>query len=267
MKTEHIQHIVSEVIRRLAIRLGADGSRGNLITVFTGATVSFKEAIQQVGGLSLEGYRIQLVFSKAAEDLYGQVVRDQLVDFPHISNLDPTKWIAALQKARAVVVPLLSMNTVSKVSQLAADNVPTNLILHALIWGKAVFAARDGADPDGGHWQKNLGAQPQNPALRQAILEKINVVETYGCHLTDTHQLRQITRDFLAAGKDPNSEYPLKTTEKYRSTLQHSAKMVTAADIRQAHLMGSDLRLAPGSVITPLARDLARQFEVAFLAK
>lgn len=264
MKKEHIQHIVSEVIRRLAVRLGADGSRGDLITVFTGATVSFPEAIQQVGGLALAGYRIQLVFSKAAEDLYGQVVRDQLADFPHISNLDSAKWITALQKAHAVVVPLLSMNTVSKVSQLTADDVSTNLIVHALIWGKAVFAARDGAHPDGAHWQKNLGARPQNPALRQAILEKISMVEAYGCHLTDTDRLRKTTCDVLAAGKDPKPEHVLKSTEKHRSSLQHSAKMVTAADIRQAHLMGSDLRLAPRSVVTPLARDLARQFKVAF---
>lgn len=106
MKKEQIQHIVIEVISRLAVRLGADGSRGTLIVVFTGATVAFKEAIQQVRSIILDGYSVQLIFSQAAEDLYGQVVREQLEGFPHITMLDPARWFTALKESRAIIVPL-----------------------------------------------------------------------------------------------------------------------------------------------------------------
>jgi len=56
--------------------------------------------------------------SQAAEALYGQVIRDQLAGFPHISTVHSTNWLSALKEARAIVVPLLSVNTLSKVSLL-----------------------------------------------------------------------------------------------------------------------------------------------------
>ena len=60
MKERDIERIVVEVITRLALQLGADGSRGTLVAVFSGATAGFNEAVQQVRLLILDGYRIQL---------------------------------------------------------------------------------------------------------------------------------------------------------------------------------------------------------------
>ena len=61
--------------------------------------------------------------------------------------LEPATWLKALKKARAVAVPMLSLNTLSKLSMLLADNTATNIVLHALLMGKPVVAARNGADP------------------------------------------------------------------------------------------------------------------------
>jgi hypothetical protein len=113
MSDEHVQQIVAEVISRLATRLGADGSRGTVIIVFTGATAAFGEAIQQVRALILDGYRIELVFSQAAEQLFARAVTDELRGFPHVNSMEPTRWLSALQETCAVVVPLLSVNTAS----------------------------------------------------------------------------------------------------------------------------------------------------------
>jgi len=265
MKEEQIQHIVTEVIRRLAERLGATGNRGNLIVVFTGATVAFEEAIQQVRSLILSGYCLQLVFSQAAEDIYGKFVRDQLDGFPHISSVEPTKWFTALKESRAVVIPLLSMNTVSKVALLIADNLPTNLILHALFMGKAVFAARNGADPDGKHWKRSLGSRTQSPSIRQELMQRLQRVEDYGCLLTETLELGKAVNTFLANEKDSNIEQSDNTNRSARSTLKHSGKMLTAAYVRHAHHLGVDLILTPETLITPLARDLAMRYGVALL--
>jgi len=269
MREEQIQHIIKEVIRRLAVRLGADGSRGTLIVVFTGATVAFIEAIRQVRSLIMDGYRVQLVFSQAAEDLYGQVARDQLDGFPYITVMETTRWLTALKESMAVVVPLLSMNTVSKMSMLIADNLPTNLILHSLFMGKAVFAARNGADPDGGHWQKSLGSRTQRPALRQEFLKRLQCVESYGCHLTDIQDLRRAVNACLADTdiKDSNVELSDNAIRVAHSTLNHSGTILTAADVRHAHYLGADMILFPSTLITPLARDLAMRYGVVLLKK
>jgi hypothetical protein len=55
MTDEKVQKIVTAVISRIARQMGADGSRGTLVTVFTGATVAFQEAASQVRGLILDG--------------------------------------------------------------------------------------------------------------------------------------------------------------------------------------------------------------------
>jgi hypothetical protein len=262
---EQIQQVVVEVIKRLAARLGADGSRGTLMVVLTGATVALSEAIQQIRYLSLDGYRLQLVFSKAAEDLYGGIVRDQVAGFPHISIMDSSQWIIELEKARAVVVPLLSMNTVSKVSMLIADTVATNLILHGLFMGKSVFAARNGADPYGEHWQEKIGNGTQNRSVRKALLKRLEVIGDYGCLLIDVRELRSVVNGSLVHEKYSVANRSDNTIQSARLTITHSKKMVTAADIRHAHHLGADLRLAPASLITPLALDLAMKYDVTLL--
>lgn len=264
MKEQDIQRIVVEVIARLAPQLGADGSRGDLIAVFTGATVGFNEAIQQVRSLVLDGYRIRLAFSRAAEELYVQIVRDQLAGFPHISSVEPSEWLSALKDALAVVVPLLSVNTVAKLSQLIADNLATNLILHALFMGKPVIAARNGADPAEKR-RGELGFHKGSPALNQALWQRLQTVAQYGCHLTDVNQVREATNSIFIGERGSMPERAIKMTPPPQKMLTHPGRMVTAGHVLYAHRIGADLRLSPQSLITPLARELASKHRVALM--
>ena len=264
MKDEKIQQLVIEVISRLAQRLGADGRRGTLIAIFTGATAAFSEAIGQVRSLVLDGYKLELVFSQSAEELYGKVVRDRLAGFPHIMPVDASKWFTALKKAHAIVVPLLSVNTLSKASMLIADNVQCNLMVHALFMGKAVIVAQNGAHPDGGHWGRKHGPHKLSSVLRKSLLNRLQTLNDYGCHVIDTANLRQSVNAIIADGRG-SKVYENNNIRTLRSILNHSGKMVTAADIRHAHRMETDLSVSPASLITPLARDLAMQYGVTLL--
>jgi len=266
MNDEHVQEIVFEVISRLAARLGADGSRGTVIVVFTGATVAFGEAIQQVRVLILDGYRIQLVFSQAAEQLFARAVTDELRGFPHVNSMEPIKWLSALKETCAVVVPLLSVNTVSKLSMLIADNLATNLILHALFIGKTVVASQNGADPTG-RGREELGFAQGTPALRDALTQRLRTLTDYGCHLTDVKGLRDSLNSIISESKGPIAVPPDQTSNSPHSTFSHSEKMVTATDIRWAYRLGENLNISPGTLITPLARDLAIQYGVALLER
>ena len=264
MKPQDIEHVVAEVIARLAAKLGADGSRGVLLAVFSGATVGFAEAIQQVRLLVLDGYRIQLAFSQAAEELYGQLVREQLAGFPHISSVEATNWFTALNEARAVVVPLLSVNTLSKLSQLIADSLATNLLLHALFMGKPVIAARNGAEPTG-KGRRDLNFHRGSPALNRALLQRLRSVADYGCQLTEVERIREATNSVVTTqiGLLPKST----RTDGHLggSMIIRSGRVITAAHVLQAHRLGVDLRLHPGSLITPLAQDLAEKYCVALV--
>ncbi len=262
MTDEKLQKLVAAVISRIARQMGADGRRGTLVTVFTGATVAFQEAAWQVRRLILDGYRIQLVFSQNAEDLYGQVMRDQLAGFPNVGFLEPSTWLVALKEARAVVVPLLSLNTLSKVSMLIADNLPTNLILHGLFFGKTVLASKTAAHPDGAHWNQKFGSRQSSQALRNALLKRLQIVGNYGCYLTDTHMLREAVNYSLKGEQDSKAGRGLKTGQKLNSSIHVFENVVTSAHVRQAYISGVDLRVSPSAVVTPLARDLANQYGV-----
>ncbi len=265
MQDEQIQRIVTEVIRKVAVKIGADGSRGTLIAIFTAATVEFSEAVSQIRRLSLDGYRIQLVFSENAENLYGKVVREQLEGFPHIETVVPSRWYIIFKEARALIVPLLSMNTVSKISLLIADNLAINLILHAFFMGVPVFAAQNGARPEGSHWGQKIGPLPQSPALGQAVIDRLGKIEAYGCILTDILKLRHTINSFLYKNNRIKNKISENTQGKPRTAIDPGEKIITAARVHHAYLQGTDLILPPGSLVTPLARDVALKHRVALV--
>lgn len=263
---QQIQRIVAEVISKLAPRLGADGRHGSLIVPFSGATAGFGEAVRQIRFLILDGYQVRLAFSQAAEQLFGQVVKDQLAGFPHVSSLDPAQWLSALGEARAIVCPLVSVNTISKLSLLIADNLVTNLILHGLFMGKAVILARDGVDLNG-QGRKTLGIDNGAPALRQAVVNRLQTVTEYGCCITDVQGLRATVNSVLTSQGTAAPKQPAPNSYSTPLKLSTSGRLITAADVRNTHRIGATLSISSASLITPLARDLAMQLGVVFVER
>jgi hypothetical protein len=186
---------------------------------------------------------------------------DQLTGFPHVSTVESSAWLGALNDARAVVVPLLSLNTLSKLSLLIADNTAANLILHALLMGKPVVVAQNGADPlDKG--RRELGFHKGRPPLAQAMVERLQMVAEYGCTLTDAGKLRD-TVNSLLQGKESANEIPRGLSSMFPtptvSTLKH---FITAAEVLQAWRTGTHLYVGAATGITPLAQELVRRHGV-----
>jgi hypothetical protein len=119
MTDERIQQVVVEVLKRLLPHMGATGDRGSVIVVFTGATIGYHEAIDQVRALVMNGYRVQLVFSRGAEALYAKFLWDQLEGFPYVTPMEESKWLHTLKESCAVAVPMLSLNTLFQAGTLA----------------------------------------------------------------------------------------------------------------------------------------------------
>lgn len=262
MNDEQVQRLVAAVIARVAGRLGADGSRGVVMAVLTGATVGFGEAIRQVRQLILSGYRVAPAFSQAAQHLYAETFLGQLAGFPHLEPVDPAKWLAALREARAVAVPLLSVNTLSKLALLTPDNLAANLIVHALFMGKPVIVAQNGADPaDPG--REKLGFHDGNAALRQALRERLKTIRDYGCTLVDISQLKDAVHSLLNGPPAAPSQGDSPDRGLRRQAFSPAQKVITAAEVTHAYRSGLDLHMAGDALLTPLARELAARLGVA----
>ncbi|MBW1979619.1 MAG: hypothetical protein JRJ12_00195 [Deltaproteobacteria bacterium] len=260
MSTEQLQQIVTRVISKLVSRLEAGAQQARVIAVFSAATVNFEEAIQQVLLLPLAGYGVEVALSAAAEQLYGGVLRKQLAGLPLFGWIEPGEWLVALRRARAVVVPLLSVNTLSKVCLLVADSLASNLILHGLFMGKEVIAARNGADPLS-QGRQLLGFAGGTAALEQALQERLQTIADYGCYLTDMQELTATVAAVLGSvGKSSSARRAPGT---FAAGHNYARRIICASDILRAHRQGEGLLLAGASLLTPLARDLAKRYGIA----
>lgn len=265
MNDQLVKEIVARVIGRVAMQVGANGSRGTIVAIFSGATVGLTEGFHQIRLLLLDGFRVKLILSDAAADLYGPLLMSQLDGFPHWQLLEADNWFAALTQSQAVIVPSLSINTLSKLSLLIADNLVTNLTMHSLLLNKPLILARNGADPDKRR-QAGMGAE-QTPALKQAIHERMQTIESYGARLVDVMHLRDTINSCLdSQGKKSVKTSTQKRLPTNRAVISVQGRMVTAGHVRKAHQMDADLKLAPGVMTTPLAMDLASQYGVNLIS-
>jgi hypothetical protein len=226
--------------------------------------VGIDQAVSQVRALLMAGFQVRLVFSSMAEHLFGDLVCDQLAGFPQWSVLPPVSWLASLRTARAVVVPMLSVNSLSKLAQLVADSQTSNLLLHGLFTGKPVVLARNGVEDGPGRHE--LGFDRANGALRQAVAERLALAAGFGCILSDLEQLASVVSGLVPEGGEaaPPSQVAVAPVAPVARPVQdHHGQVVTAGDVMAAHGAGADLRCR--ALITPLARDAAARLGVRLL--
>jgi hypothetical protein len=260
MNEKQIQQVIAEVLKRLLPHVGADGKRGTLICVFSGATAGYTEALQQIRSFVLRGYSVELVFSRGAEQIYAQHVWPELDGFPNVNPLDESKWLRTVKDANAIVVPMLSVNTLSKLSLLVADSLASNVILHGLFMGKPVVLAKNGVDPsDAGRIEPHFPCA--GVLLARAIEERLRVVRNYGCVVTDVSQLLPAVEAALQPAARVRLIHAHGNGAK-PPAIERQSKIVTASDVLQAHHLGTRLRLHHATVITPLARELATKHGV-----
>jgi hypothetical protein len=259
---EQFHFIVEEVILRLARRMGELRRNEIIIVVFTGATVGLVEGVQQVRSLLLDGFQVKLAFSDSAGHLFAEMVQKELNDFVNLGLVPPEKWLSSLKQANAVAVPMLSLNTVSKLSLLIADDLVSNILLHALLLGKPLVMAREGADPHG-KGRRALGFHKGNAALNDAMMRRLKSLEDFGCILTGIGQLSNSVRSAIQQEglRQAHEQNPLSE----RPSICLRRQVGTAGDVLSAHQKGANLILGQAARMTPLARDLARQLGVALM--
>ncbi len=254
--------LVREVLKRLAPHLGADGSRGPLVVVLTGATVGLDAAVAEIQGLIFRGFQVRLVCSEMAEHLVGQAVRDGLEGFPQWEALPDRSWFKVLAEARGVAVPLLSVTALSKLAALIADTQTGNLILHALFSGKPLVLARDGASQNAG--RVALGFGGGNPALLRAVEERFKTVASYGATVVglDGFAARVAALLPAAAHATPTGATMASVIPTSRATLATPKRVISGGDVMEASRRGADLVCEPAALVTPLALETAQRHGV-----
>lgn len=259
---ELIARIAAEVLKRLTQRETKEtpAAKGEALAVITGGTIGLEQGLAQLSALQETGVGLTVVLSPAAERVVGAArVRAALGESIRLVTAEQPFPGNALREAAFVVVPVLTQNTAAKTAQTISDGLAPTLLMQALLMGKPVIAASNAADPQDG-WRIKAQMGKGAPALQNALRLNLKRLDEFGMTLTDV--------DELAAHCLRKMGQTVAQTGGQRKASERSGKrvVVDAAMIQAVAATGERLvRLAPGAIVTPLARDMARQHAIALM--
>lgn len=251
--TNRIQSIVHAVVHRITKLLGADGSKGLIVVALTGATSGLSHTAGLLRQLVLDRFRLLLAFSPAARSIYGEWLKEQLGGFPHVEEVLERSWLLAVREAKAVICPQLSLNTLSKLALLLPDNVPSNVMLHALFVRKPCVVAVDGAHP-GDPDRALLGLTYGTKALHQAVEDRLETLSRYGFFMTKLKRMRNVLDSILE-----NGAMKAPFVSEVHGNESGKRKVITAADVQSLAEPNVEFRIPKGAVLTPLAREILQR--------
>jgi hypothetical protein len=167
-------------------------------------------------------------------------------------NLDGLNKV--MERADVLVLPTFCLKVAAKVARLICDDPISDLIFSALLQGKKVLASRDGF---------MVCDILTNVGIREEIDQILKKLEGFGMVLCPTEQLSELFVQITTAGQGREAANRQETpAEETGSPLKLiTAKVITRAVDNKA----GTLRLAPGGVVTPLARDLAGEYSIRII--
>ena len=262
-----VRNVVRQVL--FAVSRAAHTPEQYVIAVFTGATAGLSQALTGLEPLMLNGMGLRVVLSESAGHLYKDVVKNKLLTWPVAEALESADWFNQVQNCSGVVVPMLSVATLSRVCSLAPDSLAANIILQSLFMGKTLVAAIDGAAP-GSPDRKALGLDQGTRALQSALASRLVQLSDFGGRLCRAKDLGPVCRNVFFHSRKITKTIP---GNQERNPVPSKnpvfvppapARLVDAGVVKNARRTGTIIEITSNAVITPLARELARGWGMTF---
>lgn len=176
----------------------------------------------------------QLPGTNSAGELARQTGVDDLIHPGQAHKLSPAD-------ADALLIPVLSLSLLSRLVQLDTGHPFVRLIVENLCAGKPVGALTLGAEPEHYRWSEQ-GLSQASPLLKEKVRSMVTAISGYGIRLLAPSD----ALNWLSAGSAPLRK-----------------QVLTEEDITAALKLGrTSITLNGPAVITPLARDTARQYGI-----
>ncbi len=182
----------------------------------------------------------------------GQDVRERAGARCILDTVKPDALEKVVERADILVLPTLCLRVAAKVAALSCDTQESSIVLTALLQGKKVLAARDGF---------LVCDILVNERIKAAIEEVLKRLEGFGMVFCPTDELSRTFARIVQGSQGP----PAAASEKEGQT-EPPLRLITAKVINAAaNARRSSVRLADGGKVTPLARDLAREFAIKII--
>ena len=226
-----------------------------VLNVFHSGVRKLEQALEQVRLIEDIAARSSTFTVKSARSwVCGDDVREKAGSRCILDTVKPEGLEKALQKADILVLPTFCFKTAAKVARLIGDDQETTIVLSALTLNKPVLATNDGF---------TLLNTLANQGIRDEIKRILGKLESFGVIFCQTDQLAATFQKIVTRGK---KSVPPETKKKSGNQTAPGPRLITAKDIRMAADHNQDsITLARGGLITPLAKDQAREYGIRII--
>lgn len=253
---ELVRRICAEVFQRLQSAQPPVSETAEpchkILAIITGGTIGLEQGLEELLTLQRLGGRLTVVLSEAARQVAGlERIRSKLGSGVNVITPGDPYPKEELRNSELVVVPVLTQNSAAKFAATIADTITASLLMQALLMGKPVIAAVNAADPKD-PCRQQIKMNYASPALVQVLQGNLKKIETYGVHLVQVGRLAAEAQNYWAVPEKPAVAAGM---QKKSVIDAETVKAVAASGEKQ-------LILVPGTIITPLARDVAREYGI-----
>lgn len=263
MKRYDLRAIVEETLIEYMAQLVVDkliNRRKKAVVVFTGAGIGFNQSIKSLKLLKEDGWELEIVLSKGAEDaLTIDLIKDLLSVEEIVTEDDDSRIGEIFDKNNLMIIPCLTINTASKIANCISDNFVTNLISRYITEGRPIVAAVNGCCPDNEERNK-MGFSPTE-SYKSRLRENINTMREYGIHITIGENLYTKTSRIFSK---PYGR--LQSTKAEKSSINPKVSNIESRVITRTTILENAmydvLNLRRDSIITDLAREEAERHNI-----
>jgi len=223
-----------------------------VLCVFHAGVRLLERALAQVRRIEeLSGRSSVFTVDEARAWVCGQDVREKAGSRCILDTVGSEGIEKVLAKADILVLPTFCFQTAARVARLTADDQGSAIVLSALMQNKPVLAASDGF---------TLLDRLANRGIADEIQRILGRLESFGMVLCKTDHLAATFAE--RADGDRKAVFPANDAPSGGS-LAAGHRLITAQDVRAAKAAAAGkIALAAGGIVTPLARDLAREYAV-----
>lgn len=248
MKNKITSNILEDISKRLKGENYSE-SGDNALIVFNGSTIGLDKRIEKIKELKRLGMKLSVAFSFMGEQL---VAEEKIIKLLSPINVykeeDIFKLKAIVEKYSMVIGPNITMNTLSKISLGMIDSFVSNIIWTFLYQGKNTYL-------DFSPVREYLGKETKNKEISDMIERYIGIVTKMGVvEIKENNYLERIIikQETMKVNLNKVIDNNIATNQEYK-------KVITERDINNFDLENKSLILPKGTIITPLARDRARE--------
>ena len=229
-----------------------------VLNIFHGGVRKLEEALRQIQQIEKTARRSSVYTVESARSyVCGADVKQGAGIKCILDTVKPEGLEKALQKADVLVLPTFCLKTAAKLASLICDDQESGIVFTALLQGKKVLATDDG------FLVCDILA---NEHMRDAIDQILKKLKGFGMIFCPTDQLHATFQKIIAGAQRPKTTASPKKQKAKTENVSNGLKLVTAKDIHMAVDAGQDsLRLAPSGIVTPLARDLAKEYSIQLI--